>query len=149
MNLKNKLGKRIKELRKNKRLSQEKLSEMIDIAQNTLSGIENGDNFCTAETLEKIITSLEIEPVELFDFGHQKDNETLLIEINKMLKNTPEKIPRYTKLSKLLLISLNKSFIRPDNLYAKFSSKEMFYGVTLNFKHHFVKQIISFTFILY
>ena len=40
MNLKNKLGKRIKELRKNKRLSQEKLSEMIDIAQNTLSGID-------------------------------------------------------------------------------------------------------------
>lgn len=103
MNLKNKLGKRIKELRKNKRLSQEKLSEMIDIAQNTLSGIENGDNFCTAETLEKIITSLEIEPVELFDFGHQKDNETLLIEINKMLKNTPEKIPEVYKIIKAII----------------------------------------------
>lgn len=103
MNLKNKLGKRIKELRKNKRLSQEKLSEMIDIAQNTLSGIENGDNFCTAETLEKIITALEIEPVELFDFGHQKDNETLLIEINKMLKNTPEKIPEVYKIIKAII----------------------------------------------
>lgn len=103
MNLKNKLGKRIKELRKNKRLSQEKLSEMIDIAQNTLSGIENGDNFCTAETLEKIITALEIEPVELFDFGHHKDNDTLLIEINKMLKNTPEKIPEVYKIIKAII----------------------------------------------
>ncbi|HIS36287.1 TPA: helix-turn-helix transcriptional regulator [Candidatus Scatousia excrementigallinarum] len=103
MNLKNKLGKRIKELRKNKRLSQEKLSEMIDIAQNTLSGIENGDNFCTAETLEKIIIALEIEPLELFDFGHQKDNETLLIEINNMLKNTPEKIPEVYKIIKAII----------------------------------------------
>ena len=103
MNLKNKLGKRIKELRKNKRLSQEKLSEMIDIAQNTLSGIENGDNFCTAETLEKIIIGLEIEPLELFDFGHQKDNETLLIEINNMLKNTPEKIPEVYKIIKAII----------------------------------------------
>ena len=54
MNIKKQVGIRIKELRKKKCISQEKLAECVDIAQNTLSGIENGDNFFTAETLEKI-----------------------------------------------------------------------------------------------
>lgn len=103
MTLKKNLGNRIKELRKNKKLSQEKLSEMVDIAQNTLSGIENGDNFCTAETLEKIINALEIDASELFDFGHQKDNETLLQEINSMLKKTPDKIPEAYKVIKAII----------------------------------------------
>lgn len=103
MELKKNIGRRIKELRKAKRLSQEKLAELVDIEQNTLSYIETGNNFCTAETLEKIITALEIEPVELFDFGHQKDNEPLLIEINKMLKNTPEKIPEVYKIIKAII----------------------------------------------
>lgn len=103
MELKKNIGRRIKELRKAKRLSQEKLAELVDIEQNTLSYIETGNNFCTAETLEKIITALEIEPAELFDFGHQKTNDILLIEINKMLKNTPEKIPEVYKIIKAII----------------------------------------------
>lgn len=40
MELKKNIGRRIKELRKAKRLSQEKLAELVDIEQNTLSYIE-------------------------------------------------------------------------------------------------------------
>ncbi len=47
--------------------------------------------------------ALDIEPVELFDFGHQKDNETLLVEINKMLKNSPEKIPEVYKIIRAIV----------------------------------------------
>ena len=36
MDLKSHIGERIRELRKSRRLSQEKLAEMIDITQNTL-----------------------------------------------------------------------------------------------------------------
>ena len=103
MNIKTKIGKRIKELRKKRNLSQEKFSEMLDIAQNTLSGIETGDNFFTAETLEKIIKSLEVEPEELFFFGHQKTQEELLYEINKMLKQNPEKIADIYKIIRSLI----------------------------------------------
>ena len=53
MDIKKAIGKRIKEVRKSRGLSQKKLAEMVDIAQNTLSYIETGDNFFTAETLEK------------------------------------------------------------------------------------------------
>lgn len=103
MNIKKSLGIRIKELRKQRNLSQERLAELVDISQNALSYIETGDNFCTSETLEKIIAALKIDPAELFDFGHQKDNETLLIEINKMLQNTPEKIPEVYKIIKAIM----------------------------------------------
>lgn len=103
MKLKSNIGKRIKEIRKKKGLSQEKLAELVDIEQNTLSCIETGNNFCTAETLEKIINALEVEPAELFNFGHQKDNETLLIEINSMLNKTPDKIPEVYKIIKAII----------------------------------------------
>ncbi len=103
MNIKKSLGSRIKELRKQRNLSQEKLAELVDISQNALSYIETGDNFCTSETIEKLIAALGIDADELFDFGHQKDNDTLLIEINKMLKNTPEKIPEVYKIIKAII----------------------------------------------
>ena len=102
MNIKKSLGSRIK-LRKQRNLSQEKLAELVDISQNALSYIETGDNFCTSETIEKLIAALGIDADELFAFGHQKDNDTLLIEINKMLKNTPEKIPEVYKIIKAII----------------------------------------------
>ena len=103
MALKKDIGRRIKEIRKKRGLSQEKLSELVDIEQNTLSYIETGNNFCTAETLEKIITALEIEPQELFDFGHFKSNNQLLDEINDLLNKTPEKIPEFYKILKAII----------------------------------------------
>ena len=98
MTLKNQVGKRIKELRVKQKISQEKLAEIAEISQNMLSGIETGNNFCSAETLEKIITALEVEPNELFDFGHQRNDDELLTEINKMLSKNPEKIKEIYKI---------------------------------------------------
>ena len=103
MDIKRNLGIRIKELRKQRRLSQEKLAELVDISQNALSYIETGDNFCSADTLEKIITALEIEPQELFDFGHFKSNDELLNEINHILNKNPEKIPDFYKILKAII----------------------------------------------
>ncbi len=103
MNIKKRLGLRIKEIRKQHHLSQEKLAELVDISQNALSYIENGENFFTAETLEKIITALEIDPNELFDFGHLKNNSELIDEINNMLNKNPEKIPEFYKILKAII----------------------------------------------
>lgn len=103
MDIKSNLGIRIKELRKQRRLSQEKLAELVDISQNALSYIETGDNFCSADTLEKIIAALEIDPQELFDFGHFKSNDELLNEINHILNKNPEKIPEFYKILKAIV----------------------------------------------
>ena len=64
------LGKRIKEIRKNSGLTQEKLSELIGIDITTLSGIESGRHFPSLVTLEKISKTLNCPLQALFDFNH-------------------------------------------------------------------------------
>ena len=98
MTLKDKVGKRIKELRIKQKISQEKLAEMAEISQNMLSGIETGNHFCSAETLEKIIIALNVEPNELFDFNHQKNPKELLEEITELLAKNPEKMQEIYKI---------------------------------------------------
>lgn len=104
MSIKKCIGKRIKEIRKNKHLSQEQLSEMLDISQNALSYIETGENFFSAETLEKLINCLEIEPYELFKFDHLQSQDNLLDEIIKMLEENPDKIQDIYKITKALTL---------------------------------------------
>lgn len=104
MNIKQLIGLRIKELRKSKHLSQEKLAEMIDISQNALSYIETGENFFSSETLERLLNALEVEPSELFEVKHLQKNEDLLEEIVQMLKNNPDKIKDIYKITKSLVL---------------------------------------------
>lgn len=81
MSIKKQLGAKIKRLRQKRGLTQEQLAETIDIATRTLCGIENGENFVTAETLEKFLTALNVSISELFAFDHIKPQEDLVHEI--------------------------------------------------------------------
>ena len=81
------LGKRIKELRKLKDLTQEQLAEKMEIDQRNLSKIECGNNFITADTLSRILNALNIEPQELFFFSHHKDETALKKELYSALDN--------------------------------------------------------------
>ena len=85
--IKEKLGKRIFELRKRLNISQEELAEKVDISQKSLSKIETGRNFLTSETLEKLTLALNVEITELFDFNHTDKKENLLDEIYKYIDN--------------------------------------------------------------
>ena len=88
-NIKKLLGRRIKELRTRKRMTQEELAERVGIGERNLSKIECGNNFITAETLSNILSALDVEAVELFDFKHLSDTEELkkeLIEAIQMNK---------------------------------------------------------------
>lgn len=62
------LGRRIKELRIQKKLTQEQLAEMIGVGERNLSKIECGNNFVTSVTLSRILTALEVEPSELLSY---------------------------------------------------------------------------------
>lgn len=81
MNIKKQLGSKIKRLRQKRGLTQEQLAERIEIAPRTLSGIENGENFLTAETLEKVVDALDVSGAELFAFDHIKPQDELISEI--------------------------------------------------------------------
>ncbi len=69
------LGKRIKELRTQQKLTQEQLAELLDIEERNLSKIECGVNFVRAETLEKLSAALKTSPKDLFDFNHLQDDK--------------------------------------------------------------------------
>ena len=75
------LGRRIKELRKQHHYTQEQFSEKLGICERNLSKIECGNNFVMAETLSKIICALGIEAKELFDFNHNNDKEIIKQEL--------------------------------------------------------------------
>ena len=83
------LGKRIKELRKNAGLTQEKLAEMINIETTSLSGIESGRHFPSLPTIEKIAHNLNVELKSLFDFNHLKPIDLMKTDIINNLDNLP------------------------------------------------------------
>ena len=85
MNVKKTLGEKIKRLRKLRNLTQEELAEMIDIAPKNLSKIELGNNFVTAETLDKLLIALNTTTEELFANDHIKEPKELLAEIYTQL----------------------------------------------------------------
>lgn len=87
MNNKKLLGKRIKEIRKHKGLTQEQLSEMIDIETGSLSGIESGRFFPSLHVLDKMSTILDVELVEFFKFSTVNIPQDIDIELENMIKN--------------------------------------------------------------
>ena len=60
------IGMRIKELRKQKRIPQEKLAEMIGITPNYLSALERGAYNIKLDTMVQIIDCLDITADDLF-----------------------------------------------------------------------------------
>ena len=105
MNIKKQLGSKIKRLRQKRGFTQEQLAEKLDIATRTLCGIENGENFLTAETLEKILRVLNISSSELFAFDHLRPQEELVEEIIHDLRDikSREKIENIYKLIKAII----------------------------------------------
>ena len=111
-NLKEEFGARLKELRKGKKYTQETLAEKIDLSQRQLVRIENGQNFPSVETINKIMDVLDVELETLFDFSlHQvqsckkglgKKSEEELIN-NKLYNEIIQKINLYSSNNKKLL----------------------------------------------
>ena len=74
--IKKNFGEKLKNLRKIKGFTQEKLAEKIGINLRQLARIEAGESFISSETLFNICIILEISPGLLFDFDVL--NETLM-----------------------------------------------------------------------
>lgn len=90
MDVKKLLGKRIKEVRRQRNLTQEQLSEMINIETTTLSGIESGRHYPSLPTLEKISKTLNVEISSLFKFQHLQSIDILKAEIINRIETLDE-----------------------------------------------------------
>ena len=66
-----KVGKRIKQLRKNIGLSQEKLANNCDLDRTYVASVENGKRNISIVNLEKIAIALNVSLKVFFDFGEE------------------------------------------------------------------------------
>ena len=110
MNIKKLLGERIKRLRKNRGLTQEQLSEMIDITPRNLSRIEVWESFVSADTLDKIIEALSVTAEELFAYENIKEPKELLADIYTALDEIKTNKQQLEKIHRLI------KFVREDEL---------------------------------
>ena len=99
------MGVRIKELRRKRGLTQDKLSEMIDIDPKHLSRIEVGGSYPSLETLERISIALKVELKDLFEFEHHVGRQKELAgSINALLKEaTPDNLPLILKVIRAII----------------------------------------------
>lgn len=84
-NTKELLGGRIRELRKGLKMSQEQLSEKIDVDPRYISRIERGNCFPSLETLENISRALQVEMRDLFDYKHLTELLNYEEEIKRLI----------------------------------------------------------------
>ena len=92
-NIKKLLGKKIKEMRLKKGISQEKLAELLDLDRRSISNIECGNTF-PSSSLSKLAEIFDINIKNLFDFNAEnKTKEALIKEITQKLnKLTTEEL---------------------------------------------------------
>ena len=64
------LGMRIREVRKLRGLSQERLAEKVGVEPKQISRIEGGKSAPSLDTLEAIAKNLQVEMKDLLDFQH-------------------------------------------------------------------------------
>lgn len=88
MDIKKLFGKKVKELRLKLELTQEQFAERIGISPKSLSLIELGKNFVSAEVLNSICENMNVNPKTLFDFDYyEKDKNSLLDDVVKRISN--------------------------------------------------------------
>lgn len=67
MNIKQKIGQRIKDLRKKLELSQEALGLKAEVDRTYVTDVENGRRNVSTEILERLIKALEVSFAEFFN----------------------------------------------------------------------------------
>ena len=83
------IGLRIKELRRTKNISQEKLSEKIGISSKYLSSIERGKGNPSLDTVIKLAVALDVELSDIFTLSHQgKTTKDLKAFVTNLLRES-------------------------------------------------------------
>ncbi|WP_155970929.1 helix-turn-helix domain-containing protein [Streptococcus ruminantium] len=84
MTLKQYIGTRVRQIRKEKNLSQQQLSEKAEVGIDYISNLETKGSNIKVDTLEKIISALEVEVSDFFQVVDSTTNYNVLNELNKL-----------------------------------------------------------------
>ncbi len=79
------LGTRVREVRKLRGLSQEKLAEKVGVDPKQISRIEGGKSAPSLDTLEAIAKHLQVDMKDLFDFQHLVTEEKVEDQVLRLL----------------------------------------------------------------
>lgn len=104
MKIQEKLGKRIKQIRELKGLTQEDFEEVSGINARYLSALERGQKNVTVQILEKVAKTLNIEVLDLFYF-ESKDQKNFDVDLNSVLKTVEPDLKK--KIIKVLQILIS------------------------------------------
>lgn len=85
------LAMRLKELRKSRGLTQEKLAELIGRDTKHISKLEIAGSYPSVETLERIALALNVELKDIFNFDGFKDKSFIIDEFQRLLKFSDER----------------------------------------------------------
>lgn len=69
MNIKEKFGAKVKQLREERNFSIEHLADVSNVDRNYISDIEKGKRNVSIEIIEKLSKGLKVKIQELFDYG--------------------------------------------------------------------------------
>lgn len=94
MNLQKQVGARIRELRKEQSLSQEKLAEMIGTSNSYIGYVERGERNITLQTLEKIADALNVEAKELLAYQGMPIDQRILSVIKSLEGRSDKELKR-------------------------------------------------------
>ncbi len=88
MNLKEAFAKRLKEIRKKRGFTQEELAEAVEVAPRHISFIETAKSFPSADLIERLCKTLNINYSELFKSDNEFSREELIENIVAIIKKT-------------------------------------------------------------
>ena len=100
-NIKKNFGKRVKYFREQNNLTQEQLAEKLEMNCRSLSFIECGTNFVSADTLENLCKILKVNPKQLFDFEYNPQKpQDIKKEILMLVDKNNDKLTDVYKIMK-------------------------------------------------
>ena len=85
MNLKKCFGQNVQKYRKYRNLTQEKLAELVGVDVTSISAVETGKYFPSADNLARIVEVLQVQFSDLFEFDSLMANEEMFNDIIEML----------------------------------------------------------------
>lgn len=115
MNLPERVGRRIRELRKAKGWTQEQLAETASLHYSYMGGVERGDRNISLETLEKIIDAFQIPAEEIFRFEDGTNQRKALDEYMLLVSaRSTEEISALTRINREVIATLDISGDQKD-----------------------------------
>ena len=87
----NRLGKRLRSLRNNKKLTLDQLADQSGISAKHIGKVERGESKISVEWLEKIAAALEVDVRDILDAEHEQSRNALVAEITSFLPKLSDK----------------------------------------------------------